>query len=107
MTASQDPNRRTALMASGPLTQTQEAHVRPADDVRKAHEVAGRFAGWSVWSARDGKTRVASRTGDQRPPSGDDDVWAATLLADDWDDLERQLAEQQQHDAFLSYGVTA
>jgi hypothetical protein len=93
-------------MASGPLTQTQEAHTARMKDLARAGEIAQRYAGWSVWSARDGKTRVASRVGDQRPPSGDDDVWAATLLADGanaWADLERQLAEQAQHDAELSY----
>jgi hypothetical protein len=76
-------------------------------DTAKAAEVAERFPGWKVFSSRDGRTRVATRTGDQRPPDGDDDVWAATVIADTWTDLELQLAEQAQHDAERTYEARA
>jgi hypothetical protein len=72
-------------------------------DIQKAAEVAERFTGWQVFSSRDGSTRVATRTGGQQPPDGDDDVWAATLLADSWTDLELQLKVQAQYDAERTY----
>jgi hypothetical protein len=73
------------------------------EDTRKAAEIAERFNGWHVFSSRNGTTRVATRTGDQSPPDGDDPVWAATLLADSWTDLELQLKEQVQADALRTY----
>jgi hypothetical protein len=65
---------------------------------QKAAEVAQRYPGWHVWSARKGNARVATRMGNQRPPAKDG-VWAQTLIADDWTQLEAQLAEQARHDA--------
>lgn len=76
-----------------------------ADDLVKARELMQQFAGWRVFSSRNNKVRLASRTGGQRCPSGDDDTWAATLMADGangWRDLESQLAEQTAHDAELA-----
>jgi hypothetical protein len=70
-------------------------------DTAKAAELAQRFPGWTVFSSRDGKTRVATRTGNQEDP--DDEIWAASLLADSWTDLEEQLAVQAQHDAMRTY----
>jgi hypothetical protein len=88
-------------MASRPLLTAEAAHAGRVADTAKAAEVAQRFTGWSVWSSRDGKTRVATRTGDQKDPG--DGVWAATVLADDWPDLELQLAVQAQADALRTY----
>jgi hypothetical protein len=74
-------------------------------DTRKAAEVAERWPGWKVFSSRDAKTRVATRTGNLKNP--DDGIWSATLLADDWEDLELQLKVQSQHDAMRTYEVQA
>jgi hypothetical protein len=76
-------------------------------DMQKAAELAQRFCGWQVFSSRNGGTRLATRTGNQQPPEGDDQIWAVTLIADSWTDLEQQLAGQAQHDAELTYGVRA
>jgi hypothetical protein len=94
-------------MASRQLVKAETAHAERMADAAKAAEVAQRFTGWQVFSSRDSVTRVATRTGNQAPPDGDDDVWAATLLADSWTDLEQQLAGQAQHDAERTYGVGA
>jgi hypothetical protein len=72
-------------------------------DTAKAAEVAERYPGWRVFSSRGGENRVATRTGDQQPPDGDDDIWASTLIADTWTDLELQLKVQAQHDAERTY----
>jgi hypothetical protein len=85
------------MPASRQLTRTRAAHEARSADTAKAAEVAEQFHGWTVWSSRDGSTRVATRTGDQADP--DDGIWAATLVADSWKDLEIQLAEQAAHDA--------
>jgi hypothetical protein len=73
------------------------------EDNQRAAEVAERFPGWHVWSARKGNTRVATRTGDQRPPDDADSPWTQTVIADTWTDLELQLAVQAQHDAERTY----
>jgi hypothetical protein len=93
-------------MASQLMLKTEAAHPQRTADVAKAAEVAGRFDGWHVFSSRDGKARLATRTGNQQPPAGDG-TWAATVVADSWDDLERQLTEQQQHDTERSHGAQA
>ena len=93
-------------MTSRPMMQTEEAHTRRMADIAKAAEVAQRFAGWHVFSSRDGKARLATRTGNQQPPT-DQGAWAATVVADTWDDLERQLAEQVQHDAERGYDIAS
>ena len=59
------------------------------------------YPGWHLWTASDGSP-VATRTGSQRPPEGDDGTWARTLIADSPDDLQQQLAEQAAHDAARS-----
>jgi hypothetical protein len=94
-------------MASRPLLAAESAHAARMEDTAKAAELTERFTGWKAFSSRDGGTRVATRTGNQAPPDGDDDVWAATLLADDWTDLEQQLAAQAQHDAMRTYEARA
>jgi hypothetical protein len=73
-------------------------------DMARAAQIAERYPGWKVFSSRDGRNRVATRSGTlTAPPAGDDDTWAATLIADTWTDLELQLAEQAQHDAASTY----
>jgi hypothetical protein len=57
-----------------------------------------RWPGWHVWITRERKSIVATRVGRQQPPV-DDGVWARTLIADDWTELERQLGEQTANDA--------
>lgn len=88
-------------MASRQLQTAEAAHAERMADTAKAAELAQRFPGWTVFSSRDGKTRVATRTGNQEDP--DDEIWAASLLADSWTDLEEQLAVQAQHDAMRTY----
>lgn len=90
-------------MASGPLLSTEAAHAQRTADQQKAAEVALQFPGWTVWSARDGRNRVATRTGNQSPPDGDDDAWTQTVIADSWTDLAQQLAVQAQADAMRTY----
>jgi hypothetical protein len=93
-------------MASRPLLTAETAHAERMADTAKAAEVAELFTGWTVFSSRDGSNRLATRV-NQQPPDGDDDTWAATLIADSWTDLELQLKVQAQHDAELTYGVGA
>jgi hypothetical protein len=64
---------------------------------RKAAEVAQRFTGWTVWATAQGSP-VATRSGGQRPPEPDDGNWAQTLIADDWRELETELAAQAKYD---------
>jgi hypothetical protein len=90
-------------MASRQLHAAETAHAARTEDTRKAAELTEQFPGWKAFSSRDGRTRVATRTGNQRPPDGDDPVWAATLLAESWTDLELQLKEQAQADAMRTY----
>jgi hypothetical protein len=58
---------------------------------------AVRFPGWTVWAAREGNARVATRAGN--PKFIDDGLFAATLICDDWTQLETELAVQAQRDA--------
>lgn len=92
-------------MASRQLTHTRSVDVKRAADVAKATELSQRFNGWTVWSSRDGKARVATRTGNPVDPN--DGTWAASLVADDWDELELQLKAQAQADALRTYEVPA
>jgi hypothetical protein len=62
-----------------------------------AAEVAAAWPGWHVWVTRERKSIVATRTGPQQPV--DDGVWARTVIADDWDQLELELAQQAACDA--------
>ena len=78
------------------MTATAKAQQREALE-RKAAEVAQRFTGWSVWVTAQGSP-VATRSGGQRPPEPYDGDWAQTVIADDWDELETELAAQAKHD---------
>lgn len=59
--------------------------------------MARRFSGWTVWVTAQGSP-VATRSGGQRPPEPCDGDWAQTVMADDWDELETELAEQAKYD---------
>ena len=89
---------RETIVASKQLTRTREADEQRAADRQKAAEVAQRFPGWQIFTTRDRRARVATRTGSQQPPANDT-TWAATLMGDTWQDLEQQLAAQAEHDA--------
>jgi hypothetical protein len=86
-------------MASRPLLTAKAAHAQRTADHQRAAEVAEKFPGWQVWTARKGTTRVATRTADQKPPDPEDPIWARTVIADNWTELEHELAAQAQHDA--------
>ena len=68
-----------------------------AEARRKSAEVAQRFTGWTVWVTAQGSP-VATRSGRQRPPEPYDGNWAQTVMADDWDELETELAAQEKYD---------
>ena len=94
-------------MRSYRLAVTEIKHRNRAEDVARAHEIAERYPGWHVWTARKGDARIATRTGDQHQPDGNDDVWAQTVIGDDWSELEEQLKVQAQADALRTYKVQA
>lgn len=71
--------------------------IAPTEARQKSAEVAERFTGWIVWVTAQGSP-VATRTGGQRPPEPYDGDWAQTLMADDWNELETELAAQARHD---------
>jgi hypothetical protein len=58
-----------------------------------AAEIARRHTGWVVWASRPAATRAAAG----QPPRNDG-TWAATLVCDTWEELDSQLAEQDQAD---------
>jgi hypothetical protein len=72
--------------------------IATAEAQRKIAEVAQRFTGWTVWVTDQGSP-VATRSRGQRPPEPYDGKWAQTLIADDWNELETELAAQAKHDA--------
>jgi hypothetical protein len=71
--------------------------IAAAEARGKSAEVSRRFAGWTVWVTAQGSP-VATRSGRQRPPEPYDGNWAQTLIADDWDELETELAVQAKYD---------
>jgi hypothetical protein len=78
------------------VSATAEAATRGAR--RRAAEVARRFTGWTVWMTAQGSP-VATRSGGQLPPEPYDGNWAQTVMADDWGELESELAAQAKFDA--------
>jgi hypothetical protein len=50
-----------------------------------------------VWLTAQGSP-VATRSGRQQPPEPYDGNWAQTVMADDWDELEAELAAQAKYD---------
>jgi hypothetical protein len=72
--------------------------IATAETRLKAAEAAQRFTGWTVWVTAK-SSPVATRSGRQRPPEPYDGNWVQTVMADDWDELETQLAAQAKYDA--------
>jgi hypothetical protein len=64
------------------------------DDAHSATALARRHPGWTVWTTRP----IATRTRTGAPPRNDG-VWAATVEADSYAELDAKLAEQDQADA--------
>jgi hypothetical protein len=60
----------------------------------KASEIAQRHPNWVVWTSRP----TATRAGNQTAPRGDG-LFAVTVVADTWDDLDAKLTEQDENDA--------
>jgi hypothetical protein len=71
--------------------------IATAEALRKSAEMAQRFNGWTVWVTAQGSP-VATRSGRQRPPEPYDGNWAQTVVVDDWDELETELAAQAKYD---------
>jgi hypothetical protein len=71
--------------------------IATAEAQRKAADLARRSTGWTVWVTAQGSP-VATRSGRQRPPEPYDGNWAQTIMADDWDELETELAAQAKYD---------
>jgi len=71
--------------------------IAAAEARGKSAEVSRRFTGWTVWVTAQGSP-VATRSGRQRPPEPYDGNWAQTLMADDWDEFEAELAAQAKYD---------
>jgi hypothetical protein len=86
---------------SRPLLAAEAARARHTAETQRAAEIAERYPGWTVWSSRDGRQRVATRSG--HPAAVDDGAWEATVIADTWTDLELRLAVQAQCDAERTY----
>ena len=72
--------------------------IATAEARGKAAKVAKQFTGWTVWVTAQGSP-VATHSGRQRPPEPCDGNWAQTVMADDWDELETELAAQAKFDA--------
>jgi hypothetical protein len=64
------------------------------EDARQATEIAKRHQGWIVWASRPTATRARTRA---RPRN--DGVFAMTVEAASWPELDARLAEQDQADA--------
>ena len=89
-------------MASRPLLTAEAAHEQRTPDQQRATEIAQKYPGWHVWTARKGITRIATRTGDQKPPDPANG-WEQTVMGDNWTELEQGLAVQAQRDAARTY----
>lgn len=64
-----------------------------------AERITQKWPRWHVWVTRERRSIVATRIGYQPQPQPNDGVWARTVIADDWTELEQQLAEQAANDA--------
>jgi hypothetical protein len=67
------------------------------EDVQSATALALRHPGWSVWTSRP----TAARTRAGGPPRNDG-IWAATVEADSYAELDAKLAQQDEADANAS-----
>ncbi|MGH3253142.1 MAG: hypothetical protein ACRDOI_43965 [Trebonia sp.] len=84
-----------------PLAAAQASHDRHQQERQRAAAIAERYPGWTLWATRDGNARVATRSPRTTDPG--DGTWAATLICDNWTQLEKELAAQAQHDAERTY----
>jgi hypothetical protein len=64
------------------------------EDEQQATEIAQRHPGWIVWASRPTATRASTR----QPPRNDN-VFAMTVEAASWTELDATLAEQDEADA--------
>jgi hypothetical protein len=64
------------------------------EDAQQATEIAKKHPGWIVWASRPTATRARTRA---RPRN--DGVFAMTVEAASWAELDARLAEQDQADA--------
>jgi hypothetical protein len=64
------------------------------EDARQATEIARKHPGWIVWASRPTATRAHTRA---RPRN--DGVFAMTVDAASWAELDAKLTEQDQADA--------
>ncbi len=64
------------------------------EGAQRAAALARRHPGWSVWTSRP----TAARTSTGAPPRNDS-VWAATVEAGSYAELDAKLTEQDQADA--------
>ena len=64
------------------------------EDAQQATQVARKHPGWIVWASRPTATRARTRA---RPRN--DGVFAMTVEAASWPELDEKLAEQDQADA--------
>jgi hypothetical protein len=66
------------------------------EDAQQAAEIARRHPGWIVWASRPTATRARTRA---RARPRNDGVFAMTVEAASWPELDAKLAEQDQADA--------
>jgi hypothetical protein len=64
------------------------------EDAQQATEIARKHSGWIVWASRPTATRARTRA---RPRN--DGVFAMTVEAASWAELDAKLTEQDQADA--------
>jgi hypothetical protein len=64
------------------------------EDAQQATEIAKKHPGWIVWASRPTATRARTKA---RPRN--DGVFAMTVEAASWAELDARLAEQDQADA--------
>ena len=64
------------------------------ENAQQAAEIARKHPGWIVWASRPTATRASTRA---RPRN--DGVFAMTVEAASWPELDARLAEQDQADA--------
>ncbi|HEY0932843.1 MAG TPA: hypothetical protein VGD91_03785 [Trebonia sp.] len=69
------------------------------EDAQNATALARRHPGWMVWTSR--PTAARTRTG---APPRNDGIWAATVEADSYAELDAKLAVQDQADADAGLG---
>jgi hypothetical protein len=69
-------------------------------DVRSATALARRHPGWTVWTSRP----IATRTRTGAPPRNDG-IWAATVEADSYAELDTKLTQQDEADANRAQAV--